>query len=79
MGEDASGVMAQIRDKFVANHNLRAIDAGFDSVIAAISGSRIDSWALVRGIADYQHGQSRTSRMWQVNFILNVSFSLDKK
>lgn len=55
-----------MRDKFAENHNLRAIDAGFDSVIASINGSRIDSWALIRGIADYQHGQSRASRMWQV-------------
>lgn len=66
VGEDTSGATAQFRDKFATNHNLRAVDAGFDSVIAAISGSRIDSWALIRGIADYQHGQSRASRMWQV-------------
>ncbi|MCP9259482.1 hypothetical protein DINM_002426 [Dirofilaria immitis] len=65
VGEDISGATAQFRDKFAANYNLRAIDAGFDSVIAAVNGSRIDSWALIRGIADYQHGQSRASRMWQ--------------
>ncbi|EJW81588.1 hypothetical protein WUBG_07505 [Wuchereria bancrofti] len=65
IGEDTSGATAQFRDKFAANYNLRAIDAGFDSVIAAVNGSRIDSWALIRGIADYQHGQSRASRVWQ--------------
>uniref|UniRef100_A0A8R1XZS4 Winged helix-turn-helix domain-containing protein n=1 Tax=Onchocerca volvulus TaxID=6282 RepID=A0A8R1XZS4_ONCVO len=65
VGEDTSSATAQFRDKFATNHNLRAVDAGFDSVIAAINGSRIDSWALIRGIADYQHGQSRASRMWQ--------------
>uniref|UniRef100_A0A0R3RT31 SAM_MT_ERG6_SMT domain-containing protein n=1 Tax=Elaeophora elaphi TaxID=1147741 RepID=A0A0R3RT31_9BILA len=65
VGEDTSSATAQFRDKFAANYNLRAVDAGFDSVIAAINGSRIDSWALIRGIADYQHGQSRASRMWQ--------------
>ncbi|VDK68062.1 unnamed protein product [Litomosoides sigmodontis] len=67
-GEDTSSCTTQLRDKFAANHNLRAVDAGFDSVIAAISGSRIDSWALIRGIADYQHGQSRASRTWQEVF-----------
>ncbi|VDO86786.1 unnamed protein product [Heligmosomoides polygyrus] len=46
---------------------LRALDAGFDSVIAAISGSRIDSWSLIRGIADYQHGLSRASKLWQAH------------
>ncbi|EFO27506.2 hypothetical protein LOAG_00970 [Loa loa] len=65
IGDDTSGATAQFRDKFAANHNLRAVDAGFDSVIAAINGSRIDSWTLIRGITDYQHGQSRASRVWQ--------------
>uniref|UniRef100_A0A915PWD2 Nucleoside phosphorylase domain-containing protein n=1 Tax=Setaria digitata TaxID=48799 RepID=A0A915PWD2_9BILA len=66
IGEDTNSATAQLRDKFAADHNLRAVDAGFDSVIAAINGSRIDSWALIRGITDYQHGQSRASRMWQM-------------
>ena len=56
----------------MAEYNLRAVDAGFDSVIAAINGSRIDSWALVRGIADYQHGQSRAGRAWQVELFANI-------
>lgn len=38
----------QIRERFAAQFSLRSIDAGFDSVVAAIVGSRIDSWALVR-------------------------------
>lgn len=63
--EDTSAATLQLRDKFAAEHNLRAVDAGFDSVIAAITGSRIESWMLIRGISDYQHGQSRVGRAWQ--------------
>lgn len=65
--EDTSSATAQLRDKFATEYSLRAVDAGFDSVIAAVVGSRIDSWALIRGIADYQHGQSRAARTWQVS------------
>ncbi|GMS89589.1 hypothetical protein PENTCL1PPCAC_11764, partial [Pristionchus entomophagus] len=57
----------QIRERFATQFSLRSIDAGFDSVVAAIVGSRIDSWALVRGISDYQNGQSRASRVWQAH------------
>ncbi|ETN76177.1 hypothetical protein NECAME_03550 [Necator americanus] len=60
--EDSVGAL---RAKFAEEYEVRAIDAGFDSVIAAISGSRIDSWAMIRGIADYQHGMSRASKLWQ--------------
>ncbi|GMR42610.1 hypothetical protein PMAYCL1PPCAC_12805, partial [Pristionchus mayeri] len=56
----------QIRERFATQFSVRSIDAGFDSVVAAIVGSRIDSWALVRGISDYQNGQSRANRVWQV-------------
>ncbi|RCN52796.1 hypothetical protein ANCCAN_01173 [Ancylostoma caninum] len=62
--EDSVGVL---RAKFAEEFGVRAIDAGFDSVIAAISGSRIDSWAMIRGIADYQHGMSRASKLWQAH------------
>lgn len=57
---------ARLRDKFIAENQLKAIDAGFDSVVAAITGSQIDSWILIRGIADYQQGSTRVGRMWQV-------------
>lgn len=57
----------QQRDRFAEENKLRAFDAGFDSVIAAVTGSRIDSWMLVRGIADYQQGSSRLGKMWQVS------------
>ncbi|VDN06584.1 unnamed protein product [Thelazia callipaeda] len=69
VSEDTSSAAAHLRDKFATEHNLRAVDAGFDSVIAAVNGSRIDSWALIRGIADYQHGQSRAGRIWQVKLL----------
>lgn len=64
-GDTARDAASQLRDRFAAEYGLKAIDAGFDSVVAAVSGSRIDSWALVRGVADYQHGQSRVGRSWQ--------------
>lgn len=68
--EDSSKDIAlQLRDRFAAEYHLRAVDAGFDSVIAAVVGSRIDSWALIRGITDYQHGQSRAGRLWQVHSV----------
>lgn len=66
-GEDEESRFGQIRERFSSEYHLRALDVGFDSVIAAIAGSRIDSWTLVRGVADYQHGQSRASRKWQVH------------
>lgn len=65
--------VSALRAKFGEEFELRALDAGFDSVIAAISGSRIDSWSLIRGIADYQHGLSRASKLWQVGILLDWS------
>lgn len=62
--EDSIGAL---RAKFSEEFQLRALDAGFDSVVAAISGSRIDSWTLIRGVADYQHGLSRASKPWQAH------------
>jgi nucleoside phosphorylase len=64
---------AQLRDRFAAENRLRALDAGFDSVIAAIAGSRIDSWLFVRGIADYQQGASRSGRQWQPYAAVNAA------
>ncbi|CAJ0578535.1 unnamed protein product, partial [Mesorhabditis spiculigera] len=54
-----------LRDRFAAEFNVRALDAGVDSVVASIEGSRIDSWALIRGVADYQNGYSKTAKLWQ--------------
>uniref|UniRef100_A0A7E4WAI0 PNP_UDP_1 domain-containing protein n=1 Tax=Panagrellus redivivus TaxID=6233 RepID=A0A7E4WAI0_PANRE len=55
----------KVRQEFIANERLRALDAGFDSVIAAIEGSCIDSWAVVLGIADYFQGNSRGAQEWK--------------
>uniref|UniRef100_A0A914Z4H4 Uncharacterized protein n=1 Tax=Panagrolaimus superbus TaxID=310955 RepID=A0A914Z4H4_9BILA len=55
----------KVRQDFIAKENLRALDAGFDSVIAAIEGSRIDSWSVVLGIADYFQGNSRGAQEWK--------------
>ncbi|PIO60889.1 hypothetical protein TELCIR_17603 [Teladorsagia circumcincta] len=65
--ENEEESVSALRAKFGEEFELRALDAGFDSVIAAISGSRIDSWTLIRGIADYQHGLSRASKLWQAH------------
>uniref|UniRef100_A0A158P634 PNP_UDP_1 domain-containing protein n=1 Tax=Angiostrongylus cantonensis TaxID=6313 RepID=A0A158P634_ANGCA len=65
--EENEESIGALRAKFAEEFEVRCIDAGFDSVIAAINGSRIDSWALIRGIADYQHGLSRASRLWQAH------------
>uniref|UniRef100_A0A1I8ARL2 PNP_UDP_1 domain-containing protein n=1 Tax=Steinernema glaseri TaxID=37863 RepID=A0A1I8ARL2_9BILA len=58
-------ITAELRDRFAAENGLRAMDAGFKPVIDSVKGSCIDSWTLVRGIADYQHGQSRSAKVWQ--------------
>uniref|UniRef100_A0A914CK19 Nucleoside phosphorylase domain-containing protein n=1 Tax=Acrobeloides nanus TaxID=290746 RepID=A0A914CK19_9BILA len=68
-----SNLILQLRDKFAAENNVKAFDAGFDSVIAAIHGSRIDSWVLIRGIADYQQGSSRSGRQWQPHAAANAA------
>ncbi|VDL78102.1 unnamed protein product [Nippostrongylus brasiliensis] len=65
--ENEEESVSALRAKFGEEYELRALDAGFDSVIAAISGSRIDSWTLIRGVADYQHGLSRASKLWQAH------------
>ncbi|KAJ1361241.1 hypothetical protein KIN20_020445 [Parelaphostrongylus tenuis] len=65
--EENEESIGALRAKFAEEFEVRCIDAGFDSVIAAINGSRIDSWALMRGVADYQHGLSRASRLWQAH------------
>uniref|UniRef100_A0A0N5BAF4 PNP_UDP_1 domain-containing protein n=1 Tax=Strongyloides papillosus TaxID=174720 RepID=A0A0N5BAF4_STREA len=54
-----------LKEKFAKEHQLKAIDAGAESVISAIQGSCIGSWSLVRGITDYQNGMSRSGRVWQ--------------
>ncbi|CAB3402429.1 unnamed protein product [Caenorhabditis bovis] len=57
----------QLRESFVESFGIRCMDAGFDSVVGAIVGSCVKSWALIRGISDYQQGQSRASKQWQAH------------
>lgn len=54
-----------LRDKYVSTYNVKAFTAEFDSVVDSIHGNRIDSWALVRGIADYADGSR--NKQWQVS------------
>ena len=63
--KDLHQCMLKARQDFIMNNNLRALDAGFDSVIAAIEGSRIDSWAVVLGVCDYFQGNSRGAQEWK--------------
>uniref|UniRef100_A0A914L7E4 Nucleoside phosphorylase domain-containing protein n=1 Tax=Meloidogyne incognita TaxID=6306 RepID=A0A914L7E4_MELIC len=58
-------VNQQLRERFISEYHVRAYDAGFDSVIAAIEGSRVDSWVLIRGVADYQQGATKIGKLWQ--------------
>lgn len=52
-----------LRAEFAQRFSLRAYDGDFDSVVESVFGNRIDSWALVRGIADY--GDGMRSKEWQ--------------
>uniref|UniRef100_A0A7E4WE92 PNP_UDP_1 domain-containing protein n=1 Tax=Panagrellus redivivus TaxID=6233 RepID=A0A7E4WE92_PANRE len=58
--------LAAQRQEIIDRESLRALDVGgFDPVIASIEGNRIDSWAVVLGIADYAHGNSRSAQEWK--------------
>jgi hypothetical protein len=63
-GGDLLRKTSTLHDEFAAEYGLRAYVAEFDSVVEGVFGSRIDSWALVRGIADYSNGMR--NREWQV-------------
>ncbi|KAI6176394.1 hypothetical protein M3Y97_00793400 [Aphelenchoides bicaudatus] len=54
-----------LRNGFLKEYNAKAFDAGFPSVIDSVKGNCIDSYLLIRGIADYQNGSSRFSKTWQ--------------
>lgn len=64
--EDESS-LTQIRESFAESFGIRCMDAGFDSVVGAVVGSCVKSWALIRGISDYHYGQSRAGKVWQVS------------
>ncbi|CAI2349148.1 unnamed protein product [Caenorhabditis sp. 36 PRJEB53466] len=65
-GDDESSIN-QIRESFAESFKIRCMDAGFDSVVGAVVGSCVKSWALVRGISDYHYGQSRAGKVWQAH------------
>ncbi|CCD72182.1 Winged helix-turn-helix domain-containing protein [Caenorhabditis elegans] len=64
-GEEDS--LAKVRETFAESFGIRCIDAGFDSVVGAVVGSCVRSWALIRGISDYDYGQSRAGKVWQAH------------
>lgn len=50
---------ARLREAFTSKSQALAFDFESDSVIESIVGNCRDSWALVRGIADYKDGQRK--------------------
>lgn len=67
MGPIASGRAIakneQLRQAFALHSSALAFDSEFDSVIESIIGSCRESFAIVRGIADYRDGTKRSD--WQ--------------
>ncbi|KAI6233668.1 SAM-MT-ERG6-SMT domain-containing protein [Aphelenchoides fujianensis] len=55
----------ELRHGFMKQCGAKAYDAGFDSVIASIVGNCINSYAVIRGVADYHNGSSKVARPWQ--------------
>ena len=52
-----------VRKSFTTATDTICIDSGFQAVMESIEGNRKDSFAVIRGIADYQDGTHR--REWQ--------------
>lgn len=67
MGPIASGRAVsrdeQLRQAFALYTSALAFDSEFDSVIESVIGSCRESFAIVRGIADYRDGTKRSE--WQ--------------
>ncbi len=53
----------QIRLDFAKKNGLMAYDCETEAVLESISGSRKDSYCIIKGIADYQDGSK--SKEWQ--------------
>lgn len=60
-----------LRSDFAAQFDLHAYVQEFDAVVESIFGNRIDSWALVRGIADYTDGTR--NKEWQAYAALQAA------
>ena len=52
-----------LRTDFAARHNCIAFDTEFDQCLESIAGNKMDSFAFIRGIADYQDGMKNVD--WQ--------------
>ena len=52
-----------LRRRFAAESGCSVIDSGFQAVMQSIEGNRKDTFAVIRGIADYRDGSLR--REWQ--------------
>ncbi|KAI6187579.1 SAM-MT-ERG6-SMT domain-containing protein [Aphelenchoides besseyi] len=63
----------ELRYDFLSKCGAKAFDAGFDSVIASVVGNCINSYAVVRAIADYHSGTSRAGRAWQPYAAVNAA------
>jgi len=48
----------QRRLQYLEENDVRAFDAGFQSVLESVDGNRKDSVVLVRGVCDYEDGTS---------------------
>lgn len=53
----------ELRQDIAAKFGILAYDMEFDAVVDSIFGNRKDSYALIRGIADYKDGSRR--KEWQ--------------
>lgn len=53
----------QLRQKFASRFGILAFDAEMDAVVDSILGNCRDSFAVVRGIADYKDGSR--GKEWQ--------------
>ena len=51
------------REEFAARHGVLCVDSGFQAVLDSIDGNRKESFALIRGVSDYEDGAQR--REWQ--------------
>ncbi|THD24757.1 Expressed conserved protein [Fasciola hepatica] len=53
----------QLRDSFAKEHQLLCFDAEYDQVLESVLGNGLDSFLIIRGIADYVEGRQGTH--WQ--------------
>ena len=51
------------RKEFALFNEVKAVDLGFKAVMESIEGNRKDSFAIIRGISDYQDGTRK--KEWQ--------------